>query len=241
MPSGHLWSGPPCLVAHKNSELRPSTTPVWLYYGSHLEHWQTSTPGDMCPGLRPKPGWRPKPVSSVMDVTRNWDFTLESCFAHFYCIISPSLCVTCVLLYWLFGEVSSNKPGIVESHKCVWVTRGYSLLTTLWAMGWTLVSFCGIHSGTQTKGTADTQEKLLHKHISSLCSCQACKYPIGQSKTHGQTLVKGQGSTSHPLWGCGLSRVCNSTTFHPTRTPPIFLLASSSSPLFLTTGLSSDS
>ena len=37
-------------------------------------------------------------------------------------VCAPFLCVTCIRLFWLIGEISPNKPGIVERHKCVWVT-----------------------------------------------------------------------------------------------------------------------
>ena len=37
-------------------------------------------------------------------------------------VCAPFLCVTCIWLFWLIGEISPNKPGIVERHKCVWVT-----------------------------------------------------------------------------------------------------------------------
>lgn len=59
--------------------------------------------------------------SLTVDFTSDPDFTQDACSASFYHISSPSLCVTCVWLYWLTGEVSPNEPSIVEIHRLVWV------------------------------------------------------------------------------------------------------------------------
>lgn len=60
------------------------------------------------------------PASLPVDTTSDQDLMADACSAHFSCIIFPSLCVRCICLYWLIGDVSPNKPSIVERHRHVW-------------------------------------------------------------------------------------------------------------------------
>lgn len=111
--------------------------------------------------------------------------------------------------------------------------------TWLWALGWSQISFWSIHSGTQTEEAEATQGKLLHKHISSLCSCHVCQYPTGQRKTSSQ----GREKYISPILRLWLEHKCvillpsdNSLafwhSFHLTLTPPIFQLPSQQFPTF---------
>ena len=128
-PSGHQheWDTP---SGRKNSELWPPNARHWLLcgvmHGALLDfHFPSS---DMC---------------------RHWpetDACLSTCGhcqlpgRHTSCSFCSLLwsqlplcvCVTCMWLYWLIGEVSCDKPGTVERHKHVWVTPfAYTpLLTT---------------------------------------------------------------------------------------------------------------
>lgn len=59
----------------------------------------------------------------------------------FYCVSSPSLCVSCLCLYWLNGEGSPNKPGNVHL-LCLCIIKALMVIQiNSWTKSMAIVSF----------------------------------------------------------------------------------------------------
>lgn len=98
----------------KGCDNQPRKRSEWVMLGAL---WDSHSTQQVSP-LRP-PGWRPLPHHLWICQCPRLHTTCSLCFYHGSL---RSLCVTCVCLYWLSEGVSPNKPGIVDRHKCVWVT-----------------------------------------------------------------------------------------------------------------------
>ena len=125
--SGHLdkesvwtliYSHPWWSIRTQSSEHPASSLVVpWVTLAALLDFYSTR---HMLP--LQLPGERPTPTCIPADTTSDQDFVLDAWLACFCHVSSFPLCVTCMWIYWLIGEVSSNKPGIVKRYKHVWVT-----------------------------------------------------------------------------------------------------------------------
>lgn len=94
-------------------ELRPSTTHArgWLYHRVSLRP-QLDFHSTEC--LLPLwlPGLRPTPAYPTEDATSDWNFVPDTHSALCCSVSSLSLCVTCVWLFGLTGDLSPNKPDM---------------------------------------------------------------------------------------------------------------------------------
>lgn len=111
-PSGHPreWDLCPC---YKNSELPPHKAGAWLCHGSHLQPCPTSTPPDCA--ATSHLAWDNARLPTCGHRWRQGLHSQTLALEASVHVSFPSLCVTCLWLYRLTGEVSPNEPGNVHS------------------------------------------------------------------------------------------------------------------------------
>lgn len=131
--SGHLdknskwtpiWVEPLPLLGCKNWEFQPPKAEAWLDHGLSLEPCQTSTHRMSAATVA---AWLE--IDACLSTCRyvsDWDFVPDACSARFYCVSSPSVCVSpvCDIIGSLGRSLLINLAPWKYTHMCKWLPSG---------------------------------------------------------------------------------------------------------------------